>query len=150
MDYSRDFEDILTLLEKHKAQYLIVGGLAVTFHARPRYTKDIDLWVNPSRENREKVNRALTEFGSPFFVEEGDEEHILQIGLAPNRIDILLRVEGVRFETAWSKKIRGKYGDIMTNWIDLDTLIRAKSRIDDPRHREDVRILREVKRKRKK
>jgi len=66
--------------------------------------------------------------------------------VAPNRIDLLLRVEGVRFETAWRKRIRDAYGNVTANWMDIDSLIRSKQRIDDPRHQEDVRVLRQVKR----
>lgn len=149
MDTIRDFEDLLMLLEKHKARYLIVGGLAFIYHGGPRYTKDIDVWVGLSAENRARVNRALAEFGSPFLLESGDVDHILQIGMAPSRIDIMMRIEGVRFETAWRKKIRDRYGRAMANWMDLDDLIRAKRGLKAFRHQEDVRILRNVKRMRR-
>jgi len=142
----RDFEDMLASLERHEVRYLIIGGLAFIYHAKPRYTKDMDLWMEPSDENMRKANRALAEFGSPYLLEPGNPDQILQIGVAPNRIDLLLRVEGVRFETAWRKRIRDTYGTVTANWIDIDSLIRAKSSIDHPRHQEDVRVLRQVKR----
>jgi hypothetical protein len=145
----RDFEDMLLLLHRYRVQYLIVGGLAFTYHAKPRYTKDIDLWLNPSRENLERANRALAEFGSPELLAHGDTAQILQLGVAPNRIDLILRMPGVRFDAAWRKRVRGRYGNAPANWIDLDSLIRAKSRIPHPRHQEDVRVLREVKRMRR-
>jgi len=65
--------------------------------------------------------------------------------IAPNRIDFISYAPGVNFTTAWKKRIRSKYGAINTNWIDLDSLIKIKSKIDDPRHQEDVRILKSVK-----
>ncbi len=68
MDAIRDFEDIIELLEKHKARYLVVGGLAFVYHAKPRFTKDIDLWVAPDDDNVQRVNRALREFGSPMLI----------------------------------------------------------------------------------
>jgi len=144
MDSISDFEDMLRLLAKHRARYLVVGGLAFIYHAKPRSTKDMDLWVDPSPENVERVNRALAEFGSPAILQPGDTDRILQIGVAPNRIDVLTKIEGVRFETAWRARIRDLYGDVMANWISLNCLIRAKSRIDDPRHQDDARILRQV------
>jgi hypothetical protein len=144
METIRDFEDILTLLARHRVRYLIIGGLAFIYHAKPRFTKDIDLWVDPDAQNIRRANQALTEFGSPLLLDCGDLEQIVQIGLPPNRIDLLQQVSGVRFATAWARRIRGRYGRAPANWIDLDSLIRIKSKIATPRHQDDARILREV------
>jgi hypothetical protein len=148
MDTIQDFEDMLQLLDKHRVRYLIIGGLAFIYHAKPRYTKDMDLWIDPAPPNVKRANEALVEFGSPYTLNPHKSEEILQLGVAPDRIDLLRRIAGVKFETAWNKRIKGKYGNARVNWVDLDSLIRIKSRIDNPRHEEDARILREV-RKRK-
>lgn len=145
METISDFEDMLALLEAHEARYLIVGGLAVIYHAKPRYTKDMDLLVDPADENVERVNRALAEFGSPYHLALNDPEQILQIGVAPNRIDILARIDGVSFDEAWERRIHDRYGGVTANWIDIDALIRAKQCLDGPRHAEDVRVLLQVK-----
>ena len=139
-----EFEDFLELLHDHKVRYVIIGGLAFIFHVKPRYTKDMDLWIDPSVRNVRRANEALAEFGSPLLLDEKRPEEILQIGVAPHRIDMMLQASGVRFETAWDKRISGRYGNARANWVDLNTLIRIKSRIKHPRHREDVRELREV------
>lgn len=149
MEAIQDFEDMLALLNKHKTQYLIIGGLAFIYHAKPRYTKDMDLWIGPAAKNIELANQALAEFGSPILLLLNDLTQIVQIGLAPNRIDLLLKVPEVRFETAWKKRIRGHYGKTRANWIDLGCLIRTKRRLDNPRHQEDVRVLLKIKRLRK-
>jgi hypothetical protein len=149
MDSIGDFEDMLRLLAKHRARYVIVGGLAFIYHAKPRFTKDMDLWVDPTPANLRKVNRALAEFGSPVLLEPEKDELMLQIGVAPNRIDLLKDVGGVRFSTAWRNRVRDWYGKVKANWIDLDSLIRAKRAIDGPRHQEDVRVLRQVRKLRK-
>lgn len=139
-----DFEDILALFAEHEVRYLIVGGLAFIFHAKPRYTKDIDLWVDPDPENVARVNRALGEFGSPSLIDPDDPDEILQLGNAPHRIDILRSIVGIDFGPAWQKRIQGSYGEAPANWVDLDSLIAIKERIDHPRHREDVRVLKLV------
>jgi hypothetical protein len=144
-----DFEDMLRTLEKHRAQYLIIGGVAVCYHAKPRYTRDFDLWVEPSEANVERVNRALADFGSPHLLDYGVSDQVVQIGVEPNRIDVLLSIPGVRFETAWPKRVRACYGDVETNYIDIDSLIRNKRRLDAPRHQEDVRLLTLEKRRRR-
>ncbi|QTA79149.1 Uncharacterized protein dnl_14030 [Desulfonema limicola] len=147
METIQDFEDILILLEKHDVRYLIIGGLAFIFHAKPRYTKDMDIWIDSRIKNVKAANNALVEFGSPFLLNPGKKDEILQLGIAPDRIDILRQVKGAVFDTAWENRIRGKYGSVNANWIDLNSLIRIKSRIDHPRHKEDTRVLLEVRRK---
>ncbi|MDZ4199856.1 MAG: hypothetical protein U1E27_11305, partial [Kiritimatiellia bacterium] len=144
MDAIPDFEDLLELLRYHNARYLIVGGLAFIYHAKPRYTKDMDLWVDPSDSNIEKTNLALAEFGSPTLLDYGNLEQVVQIGLPPNRIDLLVWVGAVTFEEAWTKRIVSEYGGSPANWIDLDSLLAIKSAIDHPRHQEDARVLRQV------
>jgi hypothetical protein len=149
-EITKDYRDFLQYFEKYKVRYLIIGGYAFAFHAFPRYTKDIDVLIDNSAINVERANLALKEFGSPFLLDPKDKNTILQLGIAPNRIDILMKVENAAFETIWKEKVRGKYGDISVNWMGLKGLIRSKSRIAGDRHREDVRFLRKLKERLKK
>jgi hypothetical protein len=150
MDTIQDFEDMLGVLAKHRVRYLIVGGLAYIHHGKPPYTKDMGVWVDPSPKNIQRANAALAEFGSPLFLDPRALTEITQLGMPPNRIDFLLSIEGEKFDAAWKKRIKGSYGRAPANWIDIDTLIRIKSRIADPRHQDDARVLREVKKLRAK
>jgi hypothetical protein len=143
----RDFEDLLQLFERFGVRYLIIGGLAFTFHAKPRYTKDIDLWLDPATENVERANRALAAFGSPYPLDADQSSEILQLGVPPNRIDLLRDpggTSGLRFDGAWRNRVESRYGEARAYWIDLDGPIAIKSGIDHPRHQDDARILREV------
>jgi len=144
VDAISDFEDLLALMHKHEVRYLVIGGLAFIYHARPRYTKDMDLWIDPSPRNIRRANAALAEFGSPFLLNVNEPDEILQIGLPPNRIDLLQAIQGPSFGEARRRRITGKYGHADVNWIDLECLIEVKSRINDPRHRRDVRDLEAV------
>ena len=149
MDTVRDFEDMLELLDRHEVRYLIIGGLAFIFHAKPRFTKDIDLWIDPDPDNVQRANQALSEFGSPYTLEPDQPEEILQLGVAPNRIDLLQDAGGeLLFADVWPRRVEGRYGRAKAWWIDLDSLIAIKSRIDDPRHQEDARVLRLVRERR--
>ncbi len=144
MDTVKDFEDILELFERHRVRYLIVGGMAFIYHAKPRYTKDIDLWIDPDPDNVKLVNQALTEFGSPELMSPETPDEILQLGVAPNRIDLLRDVVSMEFSEAWPRRIQAAYGSVSANWIDLEGLLEIKSAIDHPRHQEDARVLRAV------
>lgn len=144
MNSVHDFEDLLALFGEHRVRYLIIGGLAFIFHAKPRYTKDMDLWVEGTAENIVRANAALTEFGSPTLLDFNNPKQVLQIGVAPNRIDILVDVEPIVFEEAWNKRIESPYGDSNACWIDLESLLRIKSAIQHPRHQEDARVLAKI------
>ena len=140
----QDFEDLLSGLARHRVRYLIVGGLAFIYHAKPRYTKDMDIWVDGSDRNIERTNRALAEFGSPELLDLGQPDQILQLGIAPNRIDILIDLPPLRFAAAWRRRQVSAYGSVNASWIDLESLLEVKSSMDHPRHQEDARVLRQV------
>jgi hypothetical protein len=144
MDVISDFEDMLIVFDKHEVRYLVIGGLAFIYHVKPRYTKDMDLWVEPTEENIRRANAALVEFGSPHLLDPADATQMLQIGVAPARVDIILTGAGADFGTAWNRRVRSMYGKAPVNWIDLDGLIAMKEKIDDPRHKSDVRYLLKV------
>jgi hypothetical protein len=109
----------------------------------------MDLWIDPSSDNVERTNAALSEFGSPHLLNPDAVEEILQLGVAPDRIDLLRAIKGARFSTAWKNRIRGKYGKASANWIDLNSLVRIKKCINHPRHQDDVRVLRAVRSRQK-
>ncbi len=149
METVQDYEDLLELLAEHRVRYLIVGGLAFIFHAKPRYTKDIDIWVDPDPDNVRRANQALEAFGSPATMTVEDLDEVLQLGVAPNRIDLLRGVVALSFVDVWPRRIQSPYGRALANWIDLESLLEIKSAIDHPRHQEDARVLREVLRRRR-
>lgn len=93
----------------------------------------------------EAANRALEEGGSSELLDPSNPQEILQIDVEPNRIDLLREMEGFGFAGIWKRRIRGSQGEAPANWIDLDSLIAVTGAIDHPRHREDARILRQVK-----
>jgi hypothetical protein len=104
----------------------------------------MNLWVDPEDENVRRANQALQDFGSPQLLDVNDSQETLQLGVAPNRIDLLRDVVNLNFEDAWKKRIEGRYGEAPAMWIDIDSLIKIKSGIEHPRHQEDARILRAV------
>jgi hypothetical protein len=144
VDAIQDFEDFLELLDRHGVHHLIIGGLAFVFHAKPRFTKDIDIWLDPEPENLARANAALTDFGSPHLLDLSNADEILQLGVAPNRIDLLREAAPLAFEDAWRRRVEGRYGRARACWIAAEDLLAIKERIDHPRHQEDARVLRLV------
>ena len=142
----RDFEELLRLFNKHRVRYCVVGAYAVAFHVRPRYTKDMDLLVEPSRENGKKIVSALRAFGfgelrlaPEDFVQPG---RFVQLGYEPVRVDLLTSIEGFTFEHVWTHRARGRYGKVRTSFIGQQDLIRTKELSGRPQDRVDVETLR--------
>jgi hypothetical protein len=125
-----DFEDLLRIFNAYNIKYLIVGGHAVMLYTEPRYTKDLDVWIEASEENAAKVFRALAEFGAPLsglsakdFVKEG---FFYQIGMPPARVDILMSIEGVKFEEAWPNRTESVLGTERAWFISRRDLLKNK------------------------
>ena len=125
-----DFKELLNTFNEHEVKYLIVGGHAVMFYSEPRYTKDLDLWVEASAENATRVFRALARFGAPLSgVSEADfatEGFFYQIGRPPVRVDILMSIDGVSFAEAWPQRQPGLLAGVQTWYIGRHELIRNK------------------------
>ena len=102
-------QELLELLNKNGVKYLVVGGYSVAIHGHPRYTKDIDIWILTNRENAVSLIQALDDFGfGSFGLSVTDFEtpgHVVQLGNAPARIDILTSLTGVDFDACWQNKI---------------------------------------------
>ena len=144
MRITEDFRDLLFLLEREEIRYLIIGGYAYSLHAEPRYTKDLDIWIEQTPANVHGANRVLAEFGSPELLDPGASSEILQLGVEPNRIDLFLSIPGVIFKDAWATRVRAPYGDQDVNWIGMDGLIKAKGATGRPRDLADVEVLRKL------
>lgn len=141
-----DFRDLLSELSAEGAEFLVVGAHAVMFHSAPRYTKDLDLWVRPDPENAGRVLRALARFGAPLADLTVDDLSvpgtIFQIGVEPNRIDVITSIEGVDFEAAWTRREGTTYAGIAIAVLGIDDLLVNKKAVGRPQDLLDVETLR--------
>lgn len=126
-----DFKEFIELLNYKRIKYLVVGGYAVAFHGRPRYTGDIDFWIEKSYENATKMIEALNEFGFSSFnlsYEEFLKDNVvLQLGYEPVRIDILTDLSGVTFEDCFKRKVVFQIDKIDVPFIHINDLKINKS-----------------------
>ncbi|MEZ4830324.1 MAG: hypothetical protein R3C61_29165 [Bacteroidia bacterium] len=129
--FSPDFREFVELLIQHKVKYLIVGGYAVGVYGHPRYTGDLDFWVESSLENGEKLVRVFVDFGlSSFGLTSKDfEKHdqIIQIGYPPYRIDVITSIDGVDFVDAYPNRKIIEIDGISVSFIGLADLIKNKT-----------------------
>src|SRR5271169_1348956 len=110
---SSDFSDLLNLFKRCRVRYLIVGGHAVMKYTEPRFTKDLDIWIEASPKNARAVFKALREFGAPLAALSEDdfakEGFFYQMGRPPTRIDILMSIAGVKFADAWPNRVKTEF-----------------------------------------
>ena len=145
MNIHPDFEELLRLLEEHRVDYMIVGGYAVAYHGYPRFTKDIDVFFDPSEENISRLRNALIEFA--FREEDLPREafatkgNILTFGVAPTRVDLINDIDGVTFGEAAHNSVRGTYGNVETTFIGFDDLVRNKQSTPRMRDKADAEEL---------
>ncbi len=148
MPANSDFKDLLKIFNARHVKYLIIGGYAVVYYTEPRYTKDLDIWIDENKENAASVYAALTEFGAPLkgltpedFSKPG---YTYQIGIAPSRIDIIMADEGLAFADAWSRRVDTYFDDVPVRLISRKDLITLKSASGRPRDRLDLDALAEA------
>lgn len=113
MRFEKDFRDFVCLLNKHEVEYLMVGAYALGYHGVPRATQDFDLYVRPTPKNAARIARALEDFGFTGLDQRDLSEpgKVIMLGRPPMRIDLLMQISGVTWETAWKNKVRGSYGE---------------------------------------
>lgn len=145
MNVSKDYTELFACFARHGVKALVVGAHAVAFHAKPRYTKDLDLLVEPERANAERLLVALADFGfgglrlvAEDFLTPGT---VIQLGYPPNRVDLLTAITGVSFEEAWEGRVQGNYGGQPVWFIGKAALIRNKQAAGRPQDRIDVEWL---------
>lgn len=152
MPINRDFRDLFSAFSAAEVRFLVVGAHAVIYYTVPRYTKDLDIWIDPSPGNAANTYRALAQFGAPLTgvaVEDlSIPGTILQIGVEPNRIDVLTEVEGLSFEDAWTRRTLSSYGDIPISLLNLDDLIRNKQAVGRLQDQVDLEWLERARKKR--
>lgn len=143
--FSQDFRDFVQLLIKNDVDYLIVGGYAVGIHGHPRYTGDLDIWLNPSVENAKRILLAVNEFGfSSYklavddFIKEGN---VIQLGYPPLRIDLLTEIDGVHFDECFKNKLVVDIDDLKVNFISYNDLIRNKKACNRYKDLDDIENL---------
>ena len=145
MALNQDFKEFIQSLNDNGVRYLVVGGYAVAQHGHPRYTKDIDIWVEMIKENAAKMVNALDQFGfASLGLKEADfleADQIIQLGYPPSRIDILTTLSGVEFSECYSSRVIVEMDGVSVNFIDLENLIRNKKAVGRHQDLADVENL---------
>jgi hypothetical protein len=145
MRLSNDLREFLELLNSRGVDYVIVGAHSLAFHGRPRYTGDLDVLVRATPENAGKLVELLNQFGfahSRFRESDFTEaDQMIQLGRAPNRIDLLTSISGVSNEEAFGTRISAMLDGIPVFIIGKDALIRNKRAVGRQQDLADLEAL---------
>jgi predicted nucleotidyltransferase len=135
---NRDFREFVQSLNDNQVRYLVIGGYAVALHGYPRYTKDIDIWIEPTPANLEKVLNALVQFGFGSLELRVEDflapDQVVQLGHPPNRIDLITAAPGVDFATCHRTRVEVPIDGVKVAFIDLSNLrknTKAAGRLQD-------------------
>lgn len=150
MQLDPDFSEFIACCVANDVRFLIVGGYALAAHGHPRYTKDLDVWILADPENAEHLLAALDCFGFGSLgvsaIDLTEPDTVIQLGVAPKRIDILTSLSGVEFQTTYATRmaVRVKGLDDPVPFIDLASLRRNKAASGRPQDLADLAALGEV------
>jgi len=148
MELSKDLREFIELLNSLKVEFVIVGAHALAWHGLPRYTKDVDFLVSNSPANADAMEKLITEFGfgSTGLTSSNFQtpDQIIQLGMEPNRIDILTGISGVDWEEAWKSKIATELDGLPVWILGKDAYIKNKLASGRPQDIADVSRLREI------
>lgn len=143
--FTQDFKEFLELLNKNRVEYLIVGGYAVAMHGYPRYTGDLDIWIDANRETAVKMLETLDEFGfgslglrQEDFMEEGN---VIQMGYPPFRIDILTQADGVEFAQCYRNRTIIEHEGMLISILSIQDLRKNKAATGRPKDMDDLQNL---------
>lgn len=140
----QDYKEFIELLNAYQVRYMVVGGYAVAYHGHVRYTSDIDVWVEIAPDNAGRLVQVMQAFGFSSMYQEDDflqPQTVIQLGVAPVRIDILSEIEGVGFAECFAHHETSVWDGVEVNFISLADLRRNKASTGRPKDLEDLRLL---------
>lgn len=146
MHLGKDLKEFIGLLRSERVKFLVVGAAALAVHGRPRYTGDVDFWIECTPRNAVKMQRVLENFGFAG-TETADfrkPDQIIQLGRPPNRIDILTGLTGVAFGSCWKKRVVKAVEGIRLPFLDLESLRTNKKATGRPQDIADVQMMKKL------
>ncbi len=142
--FNQDFQEFIQSLNNNNVEYILVGGYAVILHGYIRSTADMDVWINKTKENYQKLKPALKQFGVPIIPEEeflGNQLDVWAFGREPNRIEIMNNVKGIAFNEVYPRTKIYHQEDVAIRFIHLNDLLEAKEAAGRFKDKNDIEQL---------
>lgn len=129
MDLAPDFDEFIECLTAHGVEFVVVGAYALAFHGAPRFTGDLDILIQPTRDNAAKLLTAITAFGSDIDLTPeavADHRKMIQMGVPPVQLRVMSSISGVSWDDAWADRVQGPLGRPTVAFLGRDTFVRNK------------------------
>lgn len=146
LDLTRDLLELLELLICQNIKFLIIGGQAMALHSAPRYTKDLDIWINNDKDSAFKLEQALLDFGfaTKASIEFQKQNQMIILGVEPNRVDILNTPKGIDFEDCYLNRSIANLGAYSISFLSKKDLIKNKLAVGRPQDLVDIETLNNI------
>ncbi len=145
MPLPEDWRAFIESLNSHGVEYVVVGAVALAHHGFPRYTGDLDVLVRASAENSRRLEAALKDVGFASLGLKAEDfqnsYRVIQLGVAPYRIDILTSLTGLTFDEAWASRVQARVGETTVSFIAREALILNKRRTGRAQDKADLEAL---------
>jgi len=145
MSLPKDWRAFIELLNSSEVEYVIVGAVALAYHGFPRYTGDLDILIRNSSQNAARVESVLAAFGFKSLglsaKDLTNDYRVIQLGVAPNRIDLLTSITGVPFGEAWEDRVHADWDGLPMNFAGRKTLVRNKRQTGRTQDKADLEAL---------
>ena len=145
MSLPKDWRAFIESLNSNGVEYLIVGAVALDYHGLPRYTGVLDVLIRNTPENAQRLERMLRDFGfGGLGLKQADfvnSYQVIQLGLPPNRIDLLTSMTGVSFDEAWADKVEAELEGMKVKILGRQAMIRNKKATRRPQDLADLEAL---------
>lgn len=143
-----DWNEFIECLNRNQVEYLVVGALALSLHGISRYTGDLDVWIAPTEENRQRVINALGDFGFASLSLRPEDfappNEGVQLGIRPVRIDILTVLDGITYPEAYASAEIGQLGAHPVRFLSREMILRNKRALGRPQDLADIARLEEL------
>lgn len=145
MNLSKDCREFIALLRSQRVDFLVVGAAALAAHGRPRYSGDVDFWIRCDADTAGKMERVVQEFGFASTklkaADFAEEDHVIQLGVAPNRIDILTGLTALKFDDAWAKRVEVEIDGVTLPVLDRESFRQNKAALGRNKDLADIEDL---------
>lgn len=142
MELAPDFDEFIGSLIAHGVEFVIVGAYALAFHGSPRFTGDLDILVQPSPANAQRLLAALDAFGFPSTGLSPDavvdKRRMLQMGVPPVQIHVMSAISGVDWDEVWRDRVEGRLGSHPVSFLGRATFVKNKRAAGRPKDLADI------------
>ena len=142
MKLPREWREFIGLLSSHRVRFVVVGAHALALHGHPRATGDLDLFVESSTRNADRLGAALADFGFTALARQArrfaEPDRMATLGGEPLRIDLMTSISGVDFSTAWRNRRRVRMGRYVVPFLGRRDLVRNKRAAGRPQDAVDI------------